>query len=220
MRLLEVIACSVEDARAAERGGAGRLEIVRSLDVGGLTPPLSLVREIVAAVSIPVRVMLRENAGYETSGEPEIESLCRAAREFAAIGVDGLVLGFLRGRTLDLPLMQRILRLAPEVRATFHRAFEELPDPVSAIAALKTMPQFDHILTSGAGANLIHLAPMAAPEIQILVGGGLDRQRIQQLLQTTNIREFHVGRAARRNAQIHEPVEPAQVRTLVDLLAS
>jgi hypothetical protein len=158
MRLLEVIACSVEDARAAERGGAGRLEIVRSLEAGGLTPPLSLVREIVAAVSIPVRVMLRENAGYAASGEPEIEDLCRAAGEFAALGVDGLVLGFLQNRTLNLLLMERILRHAPGVKATFHRAFEELSDPASAITALKTLPQFDRILTSGAGADLAQLA--------------------------------------------------------------
>ncbi|MBZ5592386.1 MAG: hypothetical protein LAP39_09125 [Acidobacteriia bacterium] len=65
--LLEVIACSVADAVAAERGGAGRLEIVRALEAGGLTPLLSLVKEIVAAVSIPVRVMLRENPGFETN---------------------------------------------------------------------------------------------------------------------------------------------------------
>ncbi len=219
MRLLEVIACSVEDARAAERGGAGRLEIVRSLEAGGLTPPLSLVREIVAAVSIPVRVMLRENAGYAASGEPEIEDLCRAAGEFAALGVDGLVLGFLQNRTLNLLLMERILRHAPGVKATFHRAFEELSDPASAITALKTLPQFDRILTSGAGADLAQLAHLAAPQLRILVGGGLDQQTIRLLLHTTAIREFHVGRAARRNAQIHEPVDPAQVRQLAQLLA-
>ncbi len=220
MRLLEVIACSVEDARAAERGGAGRLEIVRSLDTGGLTPPVSLVREILAAISIPVRVMLRENVGFEASGEQEIENLCRAAGEFAAMGVDGLVLGFLRGRILDLPLMERILRHAPGLKATFHRAFEELPDPSSAIAALKTVPQFDRILTSGDCANLVRLAQMAAPELRILAGGGLDRQTIQQFLRTTPISEFHVGRAARRHAQIHQPVEAAQVRALVELIAA
>ena len=41
--LLEVIACSVADAVEAEKGGASRLEIVRDLGRGGLTPPLELV---------------------------------------------------------------------------------------------------------------------------------------------------------------------------------
>ena len=61
--LLEVIACSVEDAIQAEEGGADRLEIVSDLDVGGLTPPLELVREIRSEVNLPLRVMLREEAG-------------------------------------------------------------------------------------------------------------------------------------------------------------
>src|SRR5258708_14698970 len=102
MPILEVIACSVADAAEAERGGAGRLEIVRALNVGGLTPPVSMVRDIFAAVSIPVRVMVRENAGFEAGGEAEIEALCRSAREFAELGVDSLGLWFLRPRPLHL----------------------------------------------------------------------------------------------------------------------
>jgi copper homeostasis protein len=42
-RLIEVIACSVADAIEAERGGAGRLEIVTDFSRGGLTPPVELV---------------------------------------------------------------------------------------------------------------------------------------------------------------------------------
>ncbi len=42
MPLLEVIACSIDDAIAAERGGAGRLEVVSSLEAGGLTPPANV----------------------------------------------------------------------------------------------------------------------------------------------------------------------------------
>ena len=41
--LLEVITCSVKDAQEAERGGAGRLEVVRDLH-GGLTPPCAWSR--------------------------------------------------------------------------------------------------------------------------------------------------------------------------------
>jgi copper homeostasis protein len=219
MRLLEVIACSIEDAVAAERGGAGRLEIVRSLDVGGLTPSVALVRGILGAVSIPVRVMVRENAGFETSGEREIENLCRSAAEFAALRVDGLVLGFLQGRELDLPLIHRILRHAPAVKATFHRAFEHLSDPAAAIAALKTIPQFDRILVSPAAADLARLSQIAAPQLGILAGGGLDRPAIRQLLRTTSLVEFHVGSAARRHEEMSQPVDAAQVRALVDMLA-
>ena len=59
--LLEVIVSSLEDALEAERGGtgAGRLEIVRNLELGGLTPSFETVQEICQRVAVPVRVMLR-----------------------------------------------------------------------------------------------------------------------------------------------------------------
>ena len=220
MAILEVIACSVTDGIDAERGGAGRLEIVRAMDAGGLTPSVSLVREILAAVSIPIRVMLRDNAGFEAGGEAEIDKLCRAAREFAALGVDGFVLGFVRGRKLDLAPALQILSGASGVKATFHRAFEELEDPGAAVAALKTAPQFDRILVSPACVRgLQQLVESAAPELTIVAGGGVDADAILALLETTGIREFHVGRAARQGDDIRQPVDARCVRKLAALVA-
>ena len=115
--ILEVIACSVADAIEAEKGGAGRLEVVRSLDRGGLTPPFELVRAIKDAVDLPLRVMVRESDGYETTGETEIEKLCAAADEFSRLDVDGLVLGFLKGKSIDLDLTARVLAAAPRLKS-------------------------------------------------------------------------------------------------------
>jgi hypothetical protein len=83
-RILEVIACSVEDAVEAERGGATRLEVISRFDLGGLTPPLALVRDIRARVRLPVRVMLRESESFEVADAGERHRLCRLAGEFAA----------------------------------------------------------------------------------------------------------------------------------------
>src|SRR2546421_13095154 len=92
---LEVIAVSVDDALAAERGGARRIELISRFDLGGLTPPLELVRDVVNSVGIPVRVMLRESADFDVRDESERAKLCATARELAATGIDGLVCGFL-----------------------------------------------------------------------------------------------------------------------------
>src|SRR5262245_13498947 len=99
--ILEVIACSVADAIEAQRGGAQRLEVVRDLDRAGLTPPVELVQTIKDAVDLPLRVMVRESEGYGISDEAEVERLCAAAAEFSKLGVDGLVLGFLKGGKID-----------------------------------------------------------------------------------------------------------------------
>src|SRR5438270_7130575 len=91
--LLEVIVQTVVDAREAAAGGADRLEVVRAIHDGGLTPSIALVRAIAAETSLPLRVMVRENAGYGTAAG-ELTALQRAAGELAALGVDGIVLGF------------------------------------------------------------------------------------------------------------------------------
>src|SRR5207248_5942002 len=87
--LLEVIVQTLADAREAASGGADRLEVVRAIRDGGLTPLVSLVRSIAAEMPLPLRVMVRENAGYATH-DAELPVLRRAAAEFAAVGADGL----------------------------------------------------------------------------------------------------------------------------------
>src|SRR5262245_64045442 len=83
--ILEIIVSTVEDAIAAERGGASRLEIISHYEAGGLTPSFDLVQEITSTVKIPARVMLRESQPFIVADEGEIERLCDAARAFARL---------------------------------------------------------------------------------------------------------------------------------------
>ena len=146
--LLEVIVQTLADALEAARGGADRLEVVRALEDGGLTPPLALVQEIAAQVTLPLRVMVRENAGY-TTGDGERPALRRAAAAFADARVDGIVIGFADAGELELDYVADVLTAAPEINVTFHRAFDQLRDPLAAIDAISRVPRVDRILTSG-----------------------------------------------------------------------
>src|SRR4051794_28200206 len=146
--LLEVIVQSVADARAAARGGADRLEVVRAIRNGGLTPSLALVRAIAQEVALPLRVMVRENAGFCTT-EDEVALLREAIAALAAEGVDGAVLGFAAGCEIAVDDTVRVLAAAPAIKATFHRAFDQLREPLGAIDRLAAIPQIDRILTSG-----------------------------------------------------------------------
>ena len=225
MPLLEVIASTVEDAVEAEAGGAGRIELVRDLARGGLTPPLALVQSVLAAVSIPVRVMLRAGENHQIDHENEIARLLEDAAALASLPIDGLVLGFRRGAVPELSLTARVLAAAPNHPATFHHAFEEMSDPIEAIAQLKRLPQIDRILThAGPGlwtskaATLQAYIAAAAPEIRILAGGGIDESAIRFLRRETNVEEFHAGRAARLPATSDAPVTRTRVRQLVGAL--
>ena len=165
MPLLEVIACSVTDAIEAEKGGAGRLEIVRDLKRGGLTPSYELVEEIKECVDLPVRVMLRESDGYETSGNEKSNACVRPPSSFASLNVDGFVLGFLKDGEVDVEVTQRVLACAPHVRATFHHAFEDARDKLRALREIKRLPQVDRVLSHG-GTDELDVANSKARRIR------------------------------------------------------
>ena len=223
--LLEVIACSVSDAIEAEKGGANRLEVVRDLVLGGFTPTGELVREIKAAVDLPLRVMLRESVGYRTSGDDEIKKLCIAAERFASLGIDGFVIGFLRDQQVDVELTQQVLACAPNVKATFHHAFEDAKDKILALNEIRRLPQVDRVLSSGGTdeirrrvQRLDEYQRAAAPGLTILAGGGIDGDAILKIGRETSIREFHVGRAARANSLVESDVQASLVSSLVKRL--
>lgn len=224
--LLEVIACTVDDAVAAERGGAHRLELVRDLGRGGLTPPPALVADVVRAVRIPVRVMIREDEPFVVGDARVIQALSGAARAIGRLGVDGLVLGFLdRSGSVDEGLLGRVLGEAPGVPATFHRAFEEVADPAAALEALARWPQIDRVLvTGGSGsarerlAALSALAALAPPGIRVLSAVGSDRDLLAGVWAEPLLGEAHVGRAARDPEAVDAPVSAAKVRALLAAL--
>ena len=222
--LLEIIVQSVADAEEAEAGGAGRLEVVREIERDGLTPPLDLVRSIIAATSLPLRVMVRESGGFGITGPRELNALQRAFADLADLGVHGAVVGFARGGALDLDLMTAVLGVAPGLPVTLHRAFDSVQDPEAAIDAALGFPQIDRILTSGgSGAwtgrceRLTAWSRRAGPRITLLPGGGVDEQALAVLSGCDGISEAHVGKAAREPQDSTAPVSALRVRHLKSL---
>jgi copper homeostasis protein len=216
-----VIVQSAADARAAEEGGADRLEIVREIECGGLTPPLDLVRTIAADTRLPLRVMVRENGGFTVASGRELAALQRTFEALAAIGVDGAVVGFARDGMLDLDTTRAVLSAAPNLRATFHRAFDMVRHPEAAIAELAALPQIDRLLTSGGEGGwpqrcgqLAALSALADGRMTLIAGWGVDAEGLSALAATRSVREAHVGRAAREPQVQAAPVSIERVRLL------
>jgi copper homeostasis protein len=224
--VLEVIATSLDDALAAEDGGAARIELVTALDRDGLSPPLELVAAVVSRLRIPVRVMIRDQEPFEVTDPAIVDRMCAAAAHVSRLPVDGLVAGGIDARRrVDEGLLARVAAAAPHLPVTFHRAFETVEDETAACEALRRTPAVDRLLVRGAGerwqdrfAHLEALAERLGPRIRVLAAAGQDRALMAAVAGNAALGEVHVGRAARDPELVHAPVSADKVRALVRVL--
>ena len=222
-KILEVIVTSVEDAVEAEAGGADRLELVGAFALGGLTPDAELVQAVLKNVRIPVRTMLRETPTMSAGNGNALRSLQLKAEQFARLPIEGIVAGFVQAGNIDLGAMQAIFASAPGLKATFHRAFDEVNQPLEALKQLKDMPQIDRVLTAGGTGGwperrnrLLQWQSVAEPQIRLLVGVGLSSEMMAELGET--LTEVHVGRAARVPSTVEGQVRREAVSRLKSAL--
>ncbi|MFD8634404.1 MULTISPECIES: copper homeostasis protein CutC [unclassified Streptomyces] len=204
--LLEVIALDVEDAVAAQAGGADRLELVTDMAADGLTPSRETFAAIRAAVDIPLRVMLRKADGFAAG---DVSVVVEAARELRAEGAREFVLGFLNpDGTPDLTAVEAVVAELDGCRWTFHRAIDRAADRDGLRKALAELPGLDTYLTAGSAAGVDEGLPVLLAEAgaagrgepgygpRILVGGGLTLSHLP-VLRAGGVDAFHIGGAAR-----------------------
>ncbi|MEW2117184.1 copper homeostasis protein CutC [Streptomyces sp. NPDC005474] len=202
--VLEVIALDVEDAVAAQAGGADRLELVTDMAADGLTPTVAAFAGIRAAVDIPLGVMLRLADGFAAG---DVDRLVGVAGELRAAGAEEFVLGFLGADGgVDLDAVERVVGALDGCRWTFHRAIDRAADRDALRKQLYGMPGLDTYLTAGAAMGVEEGLPTLLAEAQrggepgyeqtILVGGGLRLEHVAEL-RSAGIDAFHIGGAAR-----------------------
>ncbi|MET8769345.1 copper homeostasis protein CutC [Streptomyces sp. NPDC004658] len=223
--VLEVIALDVEDAVAAQAGGADRLELVTEMAADGLTPAPATVAAIRAAVDLDLRVMLRLADGFAAG---DLDRLIGVADELRQAGADQFVLGFLAmDGGVDLGAVERVVDALDGCRWTFHRAIDRAADRDALRKQLVDLPGLDTYLTAGSAAGVDDGLPTLLAEAahdgepgyepQIMVGGGLRLDHVARL-RAGGIEAFHIGGAARPDGW-QGPVSAdavAQWRTALD----
>lgn len=197
---LEVCVDRIESARAAQAGGADRIEVCGALSIGGITPSRGLVEQCLELGSVEVMMMIRPHAGGFCYGAGDIDTLLRDIRVAKQLGVRGVVLGALRedGR-IDRELCRRLIDAARPLSVTFHRAFDVTPDPAEALDCLLDLG-VERVLTSGQapsafeGREVIReLVQRAGDALVVLAGAGVRWQDVVPLIQATGVREIHAS---------------------------
>lgn len=174
------------------------MELCRDLDLDGLTPSATTTAAVVGAVSVPVVTMIRprHDAGFRVSATDAAAMLkdLEAARRSGARGV---VLGVLDHRgAVDAALLVELVEAAG-LPVTFHKAFDQTPDPMAALAQLMDAG-VARILTSGAaptaweGRDILRALVEEAGERLSVVGAGRVRaDHAVALVHDTGLREVH-----------------------------
>src|SRR5580704_2119991 len=154
---VEISVESLERAVAAERGGASRIELCGSLNIGGVTPDVELMRETRACVWAPIFAMVRPRGGDFVYSAAEFESMKRSIEVARAAGMDGVVLGLLKeDRRVDVERTRELVRAAAPLPVTFHRAFDESADLFVAL---------EDVVATGASRLLTSGGAGTAPEV-------------------------------------------------------
>ncbi|MEY4609020.1 MAG: hypothetical protein RL625_1237 [Gemmatimonadota bacterium] len=195
--IVEAYVDQLETALAAERNGAGRLELCGPGE-GGLTPSPELVRAVLDVVRIPVHVMVRPRTGDFVYTDAEFVAMRDGVAMAKASGAAGVVFGITHtDGALDVTRMVELVDLARPLRVGIHRAFDRAPDPDAALDQVIALG-IDLVLTSGHASSaeegiptLARLHRHAAGRTVILAGGGIRAHNVQRILRDTGVHEVH-----------------------------
>ncbi|AOJ70181.1 MULTISPECIES: copper homeostasis protein CutC [Burkholderia] len=229
--LLEVIATTIGDAKAAARAGADRLELVTAISEGGLTPSVGVIEAVVAAVPIPVNVIVRPHSRSFHYDASELAAIARDVRAAVAAGANGVVFGMLDAHgDVDLAALQRVADAADGRDLTFHRAFDVARDLNTALDTLLRVPSVTSVLTSGGHASVLDARDVVARMVRraegstcaVLAGAGLTVDAVGDFVRATGVRAVHFGSGVRERGEVLAPIDErlvAKARATLDAAA-
>lgn len=192
------------DVPGADEGGADRLFLPAAGSPDALSPEPALVSEICRISEVPVRVLLRLNDGFSTTGG-ELTRLVGLAEDYLSVGAQGLVFGFLDSDLeIDREVCGYLADRLPGVPWTFSRAVDSALETDRSWRRLQTLPGLDAVHSAGsargldAGHDELIDRAAADPSVAELLmpGGGLRGEHVPWFVRA-GVRQFHVGASVR-----------------------
>jgi len=223
--LLEVAVRHAQDVAGAEEGGADRLALVAPGETAGLSPDLAAASAVLRATELPVRVMLRLNDSYTTTGG-EFTRLVGLAEEYVGLGAEGVVFGFLDpDLEVDVETCEALANALPGVPWTFHRAIDATLDLRRSWRRVLHLPGLTAVRSGGSPQGLSHgyddLLGLATSDRDVarllMPAGGLLAEHVPWFARV-GVRQFHVGLQVRPGQSYKSYVDAEFVRSWRRLL--
>jgi copper homeostasis protein len=198
MTLVEAAVETLEEALAAKRAGADRIELCANLGVGGTTPSAGLIGSVVQQVNHPVFVMIRPRGGDFVYAADEIDAMIEDIDRARPLGIAGIVTGALRSDgSVDVESLRRLMSPAAGLPVTFHRAFDVVANRTEALEQVIDLGA-SRVLTSGGAATALDgavaiamLVDEAGERVSIVAGGKIREQNARDVIARTGVREVH-----------------------------
>ena len=150
-KVLEICCGSYEDALAAYRGGAKRIELNSALYLGGLTPSLGTLQLVKENTNLKVIAMVRPRGAGFCYSEADFETMKMDAEILMENGADGIAFGCLdENGEIHTEQTKEIINIIKKYHgeAVFHRAFDCVKNPLESMETIIALG-VDRVLTSG-----------------------------------------------------------------------
>ena len=208
--VLEICVDSLESERAAQEGGAQRVELCSALSEGGLTPSAGLIAAVRESLRIPVFVMVRPRGGEFFYAGDEFAVMKREIAAAKAYGADGVVLGvLLQDGAVDIERTGELVGLARPMGVTFHRAIDWAPRMEEALEQVIEAGA-DRVLTSGGAESALQsldqitrLVERSEGRIGVMVCGKVRQDNIGEIARKTRASEFHASLRKPRKSPVN-----------------
>lgn len=199
-RIVEICCGSYEDALAAYRAGAKRIELNSALYLGGLTPSLGTLRLVKQNTDLKVIAMVRPRGAGFCYSKADFETMKIDTEILMEKGADGIAFGCLdENGNIHMEQTKDIIDVIKKYQGevVFHRAFDCVKDPFESMEKLISMG-VDRVLTSGLKAKAMEGMEMIAKlqkaygeKIEILAGSGINASNALEIMDKTGIHQIH-----------------------------
>lgn len=199
-RIVEICCGSYEDALAAYRAGAKRIELNSALYLGGLTPSLGTLRLVKQNTGLKVIAMVRPRGAGFCYSKADFETMKIDTEILMEKGADGIAFGCLdENGNIHMEQTKDIIDVIKKYQGevVFHRAFDCVKDPFESMEKLISMG-VDRVLTSGLKAKAMEGLEMIAKlqkaygeKIEILAGSGINASNALEIMDKTGIHQIH-----------------------------
>ena len=197
--LKEACVETFDDALAAERNGADRIELCSRLDLGGLTPSRELTRRLLKSLKIPIKVMIRTREGDFCYNSKEVNQMLDDIIYFNSLGVFGVVLGVLKSnKIVDIAAVNFLTKSTMNLDFTFHKAIDETNDIISQLKILMKGSHISSVLTSGgcpdalSGSTILRdMIKTAGGDLSIICAGSITYKNFSNVHDIINGQEYH-----------------------------